>query len=150
MKIEKKIDQFNAEYRWLSNFWLVRISPLSDQIVYPSVEHAYQAAKTKDLSKRVLISCLNTPAKAKQYGKTIELPEHWHKERELIMLSCLRCKFSAGSELADKLIQTGNSQLEEGNYWGDTFWGVCNGVGKNKLGKLLMQVRSEIRVFSLI
>jgi predicted NAD-dependent protein-ADP-ribosyltransferase YbiA (DUF1768 family) len=41
------------------------------------------------------------------------------------------------------LIDTGNEELCEFNTWGDTFYGVCNGVGKNILGKLLMEIRDE-------
>ena len=40
----------------------------------------------------------------------------------------------------------GEEYLEEGNTWHDTYWGVCNGKGKNKLGKILMQVREELKL----
>jgi predicted NAD-dependent protein-ADP-ribosyltransferase YbiA (DUF1768 family) len=40
---------------------------------------------------------------------------------------------------------TGDRKLVEGNYWHDTFWGVCNGVGENYLGEILMHVRQELR-----
>jgi predicted NAD-dependent protein-ADP-ribosyltransferase YbiA (DUF1768 family) len=39
---------------------------------------------------------------------------------------------------------TGDEELVEGNWWNDTFWGVCNGVGENNLGKLLMKIRAEL------
>ena len=42
------------------------------------------------------------------------------------------------------LIQTGDSVLIEGNTWGDRVWGVCNGVGENRLGRILMKIRSEL------
>ena len=48
-------------------------------------------------------------------------------------------------ELGNKLLETGNQELVEGNTWGDIFWGVCNGKGQNWLGKILMMVRDEIR-----
>ncbi|NWN81082.1 NADAR family protein, partial [Bacillus sp. (in: firmicutes)] len=47
--------------------------------------------------------------------------------------------------LKNKLLQTGESILIEGNTWGDKIWGVCNGVGENKLGKILMKVRNELK-----
>jgi predicted NAD-dependent protein-ADP-ribosyltransferase YbiA (DUF1768 family) len=53
-------------------------------------------------------------------------------------------KFSRNPELRVKLLNTGDLQLVEGNYWGDTFWGVCNGKGENHLGKILMRVRKEL------
>ena len=61
------------------------------------------------------------------------------------MLRFLRDKFKPGSELAGKLLNTGDAELVEGNHWGDRYWGVCDGEGQNKLGKLLMQVRGELR-----
>ena len=60
------------------------------------------------------------------------------------MLSFVRAKFTY-PDLQEKLLATGDAYLEEGNYWNDTTWGVCNGVGENRLGKILMQVRDEIR-----
>lgn len=42
------------------------------------------------------------------------------------------------------LINTGDAELIEGNSWGDTFWGECNGIGENNLGKILMKIRKEI------
>lgn len=49
--------------------------------------------------------------------------------------------------LSEMLEATGDAELIEGNHWGDTFWGVCNGVGQNNLGKLLMAIRSENRMY---
>lgn len=43
------------------------------------------------------------------------------------------------------LLKTGDEELVEGNTWGDTFWGVCKGKGRNELGKILMKVREEFR-----
>ena len=60
------------------------------------------------------------------------------------MLSGLRIKFK-NPELRSLLLATGNEELVEGNWWRDTYWGVCEGVGQNKLGKLLMQVREEVK-----
>jgi hypothetical protein len=44
------------------------------------------------------------------------------------------------------LISTGDTQLIEENTWGDTFWGVCNGIGKNMLGIILMDVRRALTI----
>lgn len=65
--------------------------------------------------------------------------------RDGVMLQLLRQKFLGDEELRRKLLRTGDAMLVEGNYWGDTYWGVCFGSGKNMLGKLLMQVREELR-----
>ena len=53
-------------------------------------------------------------------------------------------KFKQNPELKQKLLETGNQELIEGNTWNDTFWGVCNGQGQNWLGKILMLARSEL------
>jgi predicted NAD-dependent protein-ADP-ribosyltransferase YbiA (DUF1768 family) len=64
------------------------------------------------------------------------------------MLNLLRQKFQ-NPELREKLLCTGKLELIEGNYWGDTYWGVCRGVGENRLGKLLMLVREEASLSAL-
>ena len=56
----------------------------------------------------------------------------------------LRQKFSDQNKvLKEKLLATGEAEIVEGNDWDDTFFGVCNGVGENQLGKLLMKIRDE-------
>ena len=55
------------------------------------------------------------------------------------------CLKVADEQLADWLLETGDEELVEGNTWSDTTWGVCNGVGENKLGRLLMIVRDMIK-----
>lgn len=40
--------------------------------------------------------------------------------------------------------KNGDAELIEGNTWGDRIWGVCDGVGENRLGKILMRVRAEM------
>jgi len=64
-----------------------------------------------------------------------------------IMLELLRLKF-AFYDLGMLLLATEDAVLEEGNWWGDTYWGVCpsgSGNGENMLGRLLMQVREELK-----
>ena len=58
---------------------------------------------------------------------------------------CLKKKFTEHLDLQERLLATGDAILIEGNTWNDTYWGVCNGVGKNTLGQLLMKIREEIR-----
>ena len=126
--------------RWLSNFWPVEVN--MDGIVYPSVEHAYQASKTLDEKDRLHISRLSTGA-AKRYGRGVVLRPYWNEKsmRLQIMEVLLRQKF-AQPELQRKVLATGTQRLVEGNWWGDTFWGVCREVGRNELGKLLEKIRA--------
>lgn len=139
-----KIEKFDGEYRWLSNFYMCKCR--YEGIVYPSSEHAYQAAKTLDQEKRIYISELPTPGQAKRCGNhEISLRDDWDDVKLQVMEDCLRSKFS-NKELADKLIATEGHGLSEGNTWNDVFWGkdLATGYGENNLGKLLMKIREGL------
>lgn len=138
-----KIDKFEGEYRFLSNFWPAPI--LFCGVSYPSTEHAYQAFKSEDLEQRIFIAGIPSPGEAKRYARrNVTLRRGWDGMKLEVMLELLRLKFS-NPALRVKLLATGQAELIEGNDWGDKFWGVHNGEGENWLGKLLMQVRDEIR-----
>jgi len=139
----KTINSFSGQYSFLSNFYPVKVQ--YGAYVYPSVEHAFQAAKTLDLAARERIRNAPTAARAKAIGRRVELRPEWDRIRVGVMLYLLHDKFSH-PELGQKLLDTGDAELVEGNTWNDTHWGVCRGVGLNMLGKLLMQVREEIRL----
>lgn len=139
------INSFFGEYRWLSNFWRVHVN--LDGFAYPSVEHAYQAAKTLDPIVRERIRTAATPGRAKRGGNNVKLRPHWEQIKIGIMRELLYQKFARYSYLRKQLIDTGDLLLVEGNTWGDTFWGVCDGKGENQLGILLMEVRNKIRGF---
>jgi ribA/ribD-fused uncharacterized protein len=135
------ITSFTGEYRFLSNFYY---SPIEyEGIRYPTVEHAYQAAKSLDKEERQRIALLTSPGKAKQYGRTMKTRGDWRKVNFSVMEDLLRLKFS-DQKFRGLLSRTGDSELVEGNTWGDTFWGQCNGVGLNVLGRFLMKVRSSL------
>ena len=136
------INEFRGKFRFLSNFYPALCN--YGGIVYPTVEHAYQAAKTNDLDLKKLISQALTAQEAKHMGKGVPLREDWEDVKLDIMEQLLRLKFS-NREVANLLLLTGKEELVEGNWWGDTYWGVCNGAGENWLGKLLMKIREEIK-----
>ena len=137
------IDQFQGLYRFLSNFWLVTVEYNGQ--TYISAEHAYQAAKaTCFQDTHRIMQCL-TPVQAKRLGGQIKMRKDWEEVKVTVMLEILRAKFTQDPQMQAWLLNTGDHDLVEGNKWGDTFWGVCNGHGRNMLGKLLMQVRNEIR-----
>jgi predicted NAD-dependent protein-ADP-ribosyltransferase YbiA (DUF1768 family) len=58
------------------------------------------------------------------------------------MWALLVQKFTRHPDLAQALLATGRADLVEGNDWGDTYWGVCRGQGRNQLGCQLMEVRA--------
>ncbi len=137
----KTINSFFGEYRFLSNFYPCWVG--FEDVIYPSVEHAYQAAKCSDPNYRGTIRQADTPGVAKRLGKMALLRQGWEDVKLVIMERLLIKKF-ADFELGRDLKNTNDAELIEGNSWGDTFWGVCNGVGENHLGKLLMEVRDRL------
>ena len=136
------IDRFTGDYAFLSNFAVSRIE--MDGLIYPTVEHAYQAAKTLNAQQRGVIRVAMTPGKAKRLGRKVDMRPDWHKMKLDIMSELVAKKFEI-PELAAKLIDTGEHELIEGNYWNDTYWGMCNGKGSNNLGIILMNTRHDIR-----
>ncbi len=139
----KAIHGFNGPYRFLSNFWACVAH--MDGKSYPSVEHAYQAAKTLDEADRYRIREAPTAGTAKRRGRRVTIREDWARIKKRIMLELVMDKFTRDESLKAKLLETGNASLVEDNTWGDTYWGKCNGEGKNHLGKILMRVRRELR-----
>lgn len=139
------IREFQGEYRFLSNFWYVDVE--LDGVVYPTLEHAYQAAKTDDPKKRDIILHKPTPGSAKREARWFTRTPGWEQIKVDVMLSLLRKKFS-NPKMKERLLATGDKILQEGNDWGDNFWGIekRTGKGKNMLGKLIMTVRDEIRL----
>jgi ribA/ribD-fused uncharacterized protein len=136
------IDAFSGKYRFLSNFWPAEVTFEGE--VYFSVEHAYQAAKFLDPKLREKIRLTPLPAAAKKLGKGKGIRPDWDSMKQAYMSCFLDQKFSDPA-LANSLLATGDEELVEGNWWGDTYWGVCKGVGENRLGKLLMQIRKELQ-----
>lgn len=137
------ITEFQGEYRFLSNFWPCHLT--YEDFDYRSVEHAYQAAKTLDPEWRKMIRETLNAGYAKTMGAKAPRRESWDDIKLEIMRDLVWRKFFDW-DLRKMLLATGDQELIEGNTWGDTFWGVCNGVGENNLGLILMNIRERIRV----
>jgi ribA/ribD-fused uncharacterized protein len=142
------INSFTGEYRFLSNFSGCTIYvPLLDRqaVIARTAEHAYQAYKTTINEERMVIITAPTPGEAKRRGQKITLRPNWEEMKIQVMRLCVREKFKNSMTLAKQLVDTEDHILEEGNTWGDTYWGTCRGVGQNWLGFILMGVRAELR-----
>jgi len=136
------IEEFQNKYRFLSNFYY---SPVEyEGIIYPSNEHAFQAAKTLDIETRKIMSKINTPDEVKHYGRRVDLRKDWEDVKLQVMYDIVKIKFFSNEILKRKLIDTYDEELVEGNYWNDFYWGICKGKGENHLGKILMKVREEL------
>lgn len=138
------VTSFRGAWEVLSNFYPSPVK-LGD-VQYPTVENAFQAAKTLNHEERkVFETC--APNMAKRYGRKVQLRPDWEEVKEAIMLKLLMQKFASGTDNFAKLLSTGDGLIVEGNTWHDNIWGDCqcsrctNRPGKNKLGKLLMAIR---------
>lgn len=149
----KMIDQFQGEYRFLSNFYPAIVdmrscidyegkewvkgmlgaqgmnlfsgaTPVIPRLVFPTSEHAYQAMKTFDVDTVKLIRTAPTAAAAKRLGKKLILRVDWSEKVALHNMELVVwAKFTQNRDLAAKLWATGDNELVEGNTWKDEFWG---------------------------
>jgi len=145
--MEEKIRGFQKWYSFLSNFY--RCEVIVEGVKYPSSEHAFQAMKfiTTDEKIAERIRLCEKPSDAKQLAAEFKkvVRKDWRDVSLLVMEKVVTAKFSQNPDLLDKLLDTGGVELIEDNWWGDTFWGVCKGVGENNLGKILMKVRDKCK-----
>jgi ribA/ribD-fused uncharacterized protein len=149
---DKEIKGFFGEYRFLSNFWPAKV--FLDDEEYKFTENAYQAAKYKKELRSKLKEC--SPKEAIIFVRENPIgqytAEEWNKIKLGIMRKLLLQKFDKklNPENYKKLKETGVKYLEETNYWDDKYWGVNKndisekGIGENNLGKLLMEIRSNL------
>lgn len=139
------IEEFQGEFRWLSNFVPAKI--ILDGVEFPSVEHAYVSAKCDDAEWKMFCSdSSNTSADIKRKGRGIQLKDNWNDIKVNVMRECVTQKFNQ-EPYRTLLIETGDEYIQEGNRWGDKFWGVYlkTGQGENNLGKLIMEIRESIK-----
>ena len=131
--------EFRGELFFLSNLFETKIQ--IGELVFENAEAAFQSFK--DLKRQKEFEKIDGVT-AKRLGKKVNLRNDWTEVKIEIMELVLRAKFS-NEALKEKLKATGNVELIETNHWADYFWGVCNGRGKNELGKLLMKLRGEFQ-----
>lgn len=135
------IEEFRGEYGFLSNFYH---SPFEiDNVIWPTVEHYFQAMKTVKKEDFDRIKIAKTPGDAKKLGRKVEIIPDWATRRLEVMWQGLYYKFRQNKELRKKILNTYPAVLIEGNRWGDTFWGfdLNKQIGKNVLGDYLMRLR---------
>ncbi len=138
------IRRFAGRWHFLCNF---HEAPLTvGGHVYPTAEHAFQAAKATTEGERADIAAAPSPRAAKALGRRVALASGWDRSKLLVMLDVLRAKF-ADEPLRGLLLSTGGAFLEEGNTWGDRTWGAVDGKGLNLLGQSLMVVRAELNAY---
>lgn len=134
------IKEFRGKFFFLSNFYSAPVT--YNGITFQNNEAAFQAMKCPSRANE--FTNLN-PSDAKRLGRKVKLRTDWEEVKESVMYLICFQKFKQNRELRERLLKTGNAELIEGNSWGDQIWGVCNGVGKNLLGNILMKVRDEMK-----
>lgn len=176
------ITSFDNKYSFLSNFYEVPVE--YNGVTYQNSEAAFQHAKCKSLTTAEQFEFLNklktglkskvmpyvsnsdanplttvfslvNPSVAKKLGRVVPMRDTWENIKYTTMEEIVRNKFTQNGELKAKLLETGDAQLVEGNYWHDNTWGKCtcsSCTGKvgsngknNNLGSILMKIRDELR-----
>ena len=140
------IDSFRGEYRWLSNFHEHPIHHLG--LVFPTTEAAYQATKRLDDWDFIReVASQRSPGKAMRLGRSLPITTpNWHKSVKFSVMRELNTQKFLDDDLGRKLLATGDEELVERNDWGDRVWGVCEGTGANHLGRILMEIRRNLRL----
>lgn len=142
------IMEFSGKYYFLSNFF--QSSVTWQGLTYQNNEAAFQSAKTLDKDARKSFTKLD-PSTAKSRGRKILLRDDWENVKYDVMYEICKAKFTQNADLKQKLLNTDNAYLEEGNTWHDNIWGNCQCdkckpiVGQNHLGKILMKIREELK-----
>ena len=136
----KDILEFRNEHYYLSNFYNAPVR--YNGLTFKNNEAAFQAMKCPGRASEF---CDLNGADAKRLGRNVRLRSDWSTVKERIMYEICLAKFMQNDELKRLLLATGDALLVEGNSWNDREWGICNGVGENKLGKILMRVRNELK-----
>lgn len=138
------IEKFRGQYNFLSNFYSAPIE--YEGLKFSCTEVAYMFFKVGDKTIKEKIYLSQDPKEAKRLGKA-KPRKDWDEIKLSLMEDLIRCKFTQNENLKKKLLETGNQEIQEGNWWKDTFWGVDENtkVGENHLGKIIMKIREELK-----
>jgi ribA/ribD-fused uncharacterized protein len=149
VEVGRRISDFQGKNFFLSNYAPAKVR--LDGMEFPTVEHAYQAAKTLEAAARQKIREASTPGLAKKMGRKLTKIPEWSDVKVEVMRDLVHQKFEQHPDLKKLLLATGDAELVEGNTWHDNFWGDCRCSrcqaisGENRLGRLLMEVRQRLR-----
>jgi N-glycosidase YbiA len=114
---------------------------------WPTSEHYFQAQKFTGTPHEEAVRRAKTPKQAAEMGRDRKRPlrADWEQVKDDVMREAVRQKFRTHKDIRQVLLDTGDEELIE-NAPGDYYWGCgADGSGKNMLGKLLMEVREELR-----
>jgi ribA/ribD-fused uncharacterized protein len=132
-------------YGCFSNFAAYPIHVNGKQ--WPTSEHYFQAQKFAGTEHEEAVRLAKSPMIAARMGRDRSKPlrADWEAVKDDLMREAVRAKFRQHPELAKILLDTGGATLVEhtanDSYWGDG----GDGSGRNMLGRILMEVREELR-----
>ena len=147
-------------FGFLSNFYLSNIH--LEATVWPSAEHFYQSQKSFEQDYQLAIHGAKTPGQAKRLGASPDMPrkvsqQSWFRRKSKkprsdwdaikleVMRRAVRAKFGQNRDLCKLLLATGSFELVEDSV-SDAFWGIgSDGQGQNWLGRILMEVRADLK-----
>ena len=141
------ITEFKGLYAFLSNEFEAQVG--LEGLVYPTVAHAFQAARTTDRDLRAQIAKADL-SQLYSLCETIDNPPDWSRTRLRVMECLLRDKFLRNRELQRRLLDTGTRNIlntyEDASQPSNLYWGVVQSKGQNQVGQLLMQIRKDLEV----
>ena len=129
---------FVGQFFFLNNSYITSV--IFEDIRYSSSEAAYQAQKCVDIKDKYAIAKMS-PSEAREYVDTVQILDNWDSLKDSIMFDVCYAKFVQNPMLMEKLILTGDRELINYNMYGDTYWGVSENKGQNKLGVILKEIR---------
>jgi ribA/ribD-fused uncharacterized protein len=130
---------------------LFRRAVIFEDRVYPTAEHAYQAGKARKEAVKEWLLNAPTPALVAMAAHglyTWDIVPDWSQIKFERMRKVLYAKFTQHDDLKELLLSTGEARLVEAGRVENVVncvWGEVNGKGKNMLGKMLMELRAELR-----
>ena len=111
-------------------------------VFYKTVEHAFSVSRTNDDDAIARIRAASTHQEAAILGRMFQARSP--AEMEHVWQRLTRQKFTLHEDLGVRLANTGRQLLVHEDPH-DLFFGTWNGVGHNRAGKFLMELRTEIR-----
>ena len=137
-----KFYKTNDRYGYMSNFYRSRI--FLDGKWWNTVEHYYQAMKTIFADEQEMVRFAKTPRIARDLGQTVSFRNNFDQDKYMVMKKAVLAKFVQHHNLREQLLATNDEFLIEDSKV-DAYWGCgADGSGQNMLGKVLMEVRTEL------
>lgn len=130
---------------------LYKRSIIFEGVEYQTSEHAYQAGKARKESVRKWLMDAPSPSLLAMAAHGLyvwDISPDWSKTKFDRMRGVLMAKFTQHDDLRELLMSTGDARLVEVATVDNAvnrLWGEVNGVGKNMLGVLLMELRDKLR-----